>query len=179
MNEEHKGESMEDSAAQETQDKVIEVKESDYQKLVEELNSFKDKYLRLFAEFDNARKRFERDKDEFAKYAHGEVIVDLLDIVDDLERSFHAVKKQVTDENALHKGIEMVIARMNDLLKKYDVKPMDCVGKAFDPHCHEPLMQVETSDHPDGTIVEEFQKGYTLGGRVVRTAKVKVAKNEK
>jgi len=179
MNQENKEHSTDNLSSAESEEKIIQIKEADYQKLVEELNSFKDKYLRLYAEFDNARKRFERDKDEFAKFAHGEVIIDLLDIIDDLERSFDAVKKQTAEANALHKGIEMVIGRMNDLLKKYDVKRIDCIGKPFDPHCHEPLMQVETDDHSDGTVVEEFQKGYTLGGRVVRTAKVKVAKNNK
>ena len=161
----------------EGQEELIQVSAAEYQKLLEELGSFKDKYLRLYAEFDNARKRFERDKDEFAKYAHAQVIVDVLGIVDDLERSFEAVKKKAADEDALHKGIDMVIGRMKDILKKYDVRPMESVGQPFDPHCHEPLMQVETNDYPDGTVVEEFQKGYTLGGRVVRTARVKVAKN--
>ena len=177
MNEENNEQSPEILDSSQAQEELIQVSAAEYQKLLEELGSFKDKYLRLYAEFDNARKRFERDKDEFAKYAHAEVIVDVLGIVDDLERSFEAVKKNSADEDALHKGIDMVIGRMKDLLKKYDVKPMECIGKPFDPHCHEPLMQVETNEHPDGTVVEEFQKGYTLGGRVVRTAKVKVAKN--
>ena len=179
MNKENKEQSPETSSLPDGQEELIQVKAAEYQKLVEELNSFKDKYIRLYAEFDNARKRFERDKDEFAKYAHAQVIIDVLGIVDDLERSFEAVKKNAADEDALHKGIDMVIGRMKDLLKKYDVVPIKSVGKLFDPHCHEPLMQVETTDYPDGVVVEEFQKGYTLGGRVVRTAKVKVAKNNK
>ena len=68
---------------------------------------------------------------------------------------------------------------MRELLKSYDVKPVDSVGKKFDPNCHEAMMQAESPEHEDGTIIEEFQKGYWLGDRVVRTAKVKVAKNNK
>ena len=69
----------------------------------------------------------------------------------------------------------MVMAHIYDLLKKNDVKPIESVGKAFDPHCHEALMQVEAKEHDDGVVVEEFQKGYYLGEKVIRTAKVKVA----
>ena len=73
----------------------------------------------------------------------------------------------------------MVFDNMRELMKKYDVKPIASVGKAFDPNMHEPLLHEETAEVPDGQVMEEFQKGYTLAGRVVRTAKVKVAKNIK
>ena len=160
-------------------EKILQVKADEYQKIVEEAAAYKDKFVRLFAEFDNARKRHERERAELIKYAHEEVIVELLGIVDDLDRSIEAVKKKVGADDPLVKGIDMVANRMHELLKKYDVKPMDVVGKVFDPHSHEVLMQIESVDHPDGTVVQEFQKGYTLGDRVVRTAKVKVAKNNK
>jgi molecular chaperone GrpE len=137
----------------------------------------KDKYVRLLAEFDNMRKRHERDRQELIKYAHEEVIIECLKLYDDLERSLNAFKaKEGLDAN-LVKGLEMIFKNMQSLMTKYDVKPIESVGKPFDSACHEPLMQQETNDVPDGQIVEEFEKGYTLGGRVVRTAKVKVAKN--
>ncbi len=147
--------------------------------LKEQLATEKDKYVRLLAEFDNMRKRQERERAEIIKYAHEEVIIECLKIYDDLERSLAAFKaKEGTDPN-LVKGLHMVFENMRELMNKYDVKPIESVGKKFDPCCHEALLQEETCEYPDGQIIEEFQKGYTLAGRVVRTAKVKVAKNVK
>ena len=140
-------------------------------------DGYKDKYVRLLAEFENARKRAERERFETIKYAHEEIVVELLGIFDDLQRALAAAKAQANSDAAVVKGLEMVAMNLQDLLKKYGVAPIEAVGKPFDPHAHEPLMQVETTEHPDGQVVEEFQKGYTLSGRVVRTAKVKVAKN--
>ncbi len=154
----------------------IVIKEADYRKLAEEAASFKDKYVRVLAEFDNARKRHDRDRAELIKYAHEEVIIETLGIYEDLERSLESAKK-FSDDKTTIKGLEMVVNKMRELLKKYDVKPVESVGKKFDPTCHEAMMQFETNEHEDGTIVEEFQKGYWLGSRIVRTAKVKVAKN--
>lgn len=137
----------------------------------------KDKYVRLLAEFDNMRKRHERDRMDLIKYAHEEVIIECLKLYDNLERSLNAFKaKEGTDAN-LVKGLEMVFNNMKELMTKYEVKPIDSVGKPFDPNAQEVLLQQETTEFPDGVVMEEFEKGYTLGGRVVRTAKVKVAKN--
>ena len=137
----------------------------------------KDKYVRLLAEFDNMRKRHERDRQELIKYAHEEVIIECLKLYDDLERSLNAFKaKESTDANLI-KGLAMVFNNMKDLMAKYDVKTIVSVGKPFDPNAQEVLMQQETTEVADGIVMEEFEKGYTLGGRVVRTAKVKVAKN--
>ena len=140
-------------------------------------DGYKDKYVRLLAEFDNARKRAERERFETIKYAHEEIVVELLGIFDDLQRALAAATAQAGSDPAVVKGLEMVAMNLQDLLKKYGVAPIDAVGKPFDPHVHEPLMHMETTAHPDGQVIEEFQKGYTLSGRVVRTAKVKVAKN--
>jgi len=138
----------------------------------------KDKYVRLLAEFDNMRKRHERDRMELIKYAHEEVIIECLKLYDDLERSLNAFKMKDGMDANLVKGLEMVFKNMKDLMTKYDVKPIESVGKAFDPNAQEVLLQQETSDFPDGVVMEEFEKGYTLGGKVVRTAKVKVAKGK-
>ena len=114
---------------------------------------------------------------ELIKYAHEEVIVESLKIYDDLERSLAAFKANEGTDANLIKGLQMVYDSLRDLMHKYDVKPIEVVGKIFDPNAHEALMIVEGNEHPDNTVVEEFQKGYTLAGRVVRTAKVKVQKN--
>lgn len=161
-----------------TQAENVVLSAAEYQKLVEDLTAYKDKYIRILAEFDNARKRNERDRAELIKYAHEEVIIEVLSLHEDLERSLDSSKKFGADPNLI-KGLEIVVGKMRELLKKYDVKPVESVGKKFDPVCHEAMMQVESQEHEDETIVEEFQKGYWLGDRVVRTAKVKVAKNIK
>lgn len=150
--------------------------ESDDQKLRNELAEYKDKYVRLFAEFENARKRNERERGEFVKYANEGLITEFLGIVDDLERTVQAAKANQPDQDVLLKGIEMVFGRMKELLKRNGVQPMKSVGEKFDPHCHEILMLVDSDEHDDGMVIEEFQKGYLLGDKVVRTAKVKVAK---
>ena len=160
------------------EEKMISLKEPEYQKLLADLAESKDKYIRLYAEFDNARKRTEREKAEFIKYANQELIADFLDILDDLERSIEAAKASHEDYAAFLKGIEMVMAHVYDLLKKNDVKPIEAKGKMFDPHCHEALMQEERDDLAEGTVIEEFQKGYLLGSRVIRTNKVKIAKKK-
>ena len=143
-------------------------------------DGYKDKYVRLLAEFENARKRQERERSQIIKYAHEEIVVELLDVFDDLERALAAAKaKEGGVGTGVVKGLEMVAMKLQDLLKKYGVAPIEAVGKPFDPHMHEPLMHEASGEHPDGHVMEEFQKGYTLSGRVVRTAKVKVAKNTK
>ncbi|HLF17971.1 MAG TPA: nucleotide exchange factor GrpE [Candidatus Omnitrophota bacterium] len=160
-------------------DKVIEIKESEYKALVEEAASYKDKYIRLYAEFENARKRMEREKLEFLKYANEEIIGEFLNILDDLERSVAAAQAKHEDYQAFLKGIEMVMAHVYEMLKKNGVKAVEAKGKQFDPHHHEVLMQEESKDHEDGTVIEEFQRGYIYNDKVIRTAKVKVAKNIK
>ncbi len=159
-------------------EKMLEIKEVDYKKLQDELAQTKDKYVRLYAEFENARKRMERERQEFIKYANEELIAEFLDILDDLERSVQAAQTKHEDYDAFLKGIELVMAHVYELLKKNGVKSIVAKGKKFDPHCHEVLMQEETDQADDGVVLEEFQKGYFLGDHVVRTSKVKVAKKK-
>ena len=169
-----------DENAEQSQEEVLSDKQSqpnELEVLKEQLEAEKDKHVRLLAEFDNMRKRHQRERQELIKYAHEEVIIECLKLYDDLERSLNAFKtKEGTDGNLI-KGLEMVFNNMRELMNKYDVKPIESVGKAFDHNTQEVLTQQETEDFPDGVVIEEFEKGYTLGGRVVRTAKVKVAKN--
>lgn len=166
------------SDAVQENDKTVLLKESEHKRLLAEAAEYKDKYLRLYAEFENARKRMERDKAEFLRYANQELLADFLDILDDLERSLEAAKAKHEDYDAFLKGIEMIMAHVYDLLRKNDVAPIEAKGKQFDPHCHEALMQEERDDVEEGIVVDEFQKGYMLGERVLRTNKVKVAKKK-
>ena len=157
-------------------DKEIKIKESEHARLIEETAKYKDQYVRLYAEFENARKRMEREKQDFIRYANEELIVEFLTILDNLERSVESARTNHQDYTAFVKGIELVMAHIHDMLKKNGVKPIEAKGKMFDPHSHEVLMQEESDKYEDGLVLEEFQKGYFLGGKVVRTAKVKVAK---
>lgn len=159
-------------------EKYIEIKEAEYLKLVNEVKEFKDKYMRLYAEFDNARKRMDREKQEFIKYANEGLIIELLGVLDSLELSMKAARDNHNDYEAFLKGIEMVMANTYEILKKNGVKPIKALGQPFDPHCHEVLMQEDTDEHDDGIVLEEFQKGYQLGERVIRTVKVKTARRK-
>lgn len=139
-----------------------------------------DRLLRLQAEFENAKKRMERERVEFMRFANEEIIADLLSIVDDLERAIHTVKNSEHSSSFL-KGLELILGRLKGLLKENGLKEIEAMGKPFDPIQHEAVMQVESEDEPEGIIVEELQRGYLLNDRVLRPAKVKVvaAKTQK
>lgn len=141
----------------------------------EELKEYKDKYIRLYAEFDNARKRMERERAEFIKYANEGLLTEFLTILDNLELSVNAARAKHEDYQAFLKGIEMVLAHTYDLLRKNGISAIEAKGKLFDPNAHEVLMQ-EESKEKENTVLEEFQKGYRFHDKVIRTAKVKLAK---
>lgn len=160
-------------------EKIVTLKEAEYLKLKEEADKAKehwDKALRLQADFENTRKRLEREKNDFVKFANEGIILELLNILDDLERAVNLAESKHQDLTAFLKGVEMILAHLYELLKEYGVKPIEAEGKIFDPACHEALMQVEDKEKPEHTIIEELQKGYLLNDRVIRTAKVKVSK---
>jgi len=166
---------------QKEEEKTVALKESEYLKLKEEADRAKeywDKLLRLQADFDNTRKRLEREKQDFVKFANEGIILELLNVLDDLERTVELAQSQHQDLSNFLKGVEMILAHLYEMLKEYGVKPIEAQGKLFDPHYHEALMQVENKDLPEHTIVEELQKGYLLNDRVIRTAKVKVSKKQ-
>ncbi len=158
---------------------IISLKESEYLKLKEEADKAKeswDRLLRLQADFENTRKRIEKEKQDFVKFANEEIIVELLNVLDDLERTVDLAQSKHQDLAAFLKGVEMILAHLYEMLKEHGVRPVDAEGKIFDPHFHEALMQAENKDVPEHTVLEELQKGYLLNDRVIRTAKVKVSK---
>jgi len=162
-----------------SEEKTVTLKETEYLKLKEDAakaQEYWDKSLRLQADFENTRKRLEKDKQEFVKFANEGIILELLNILDDLERTVGLAQSQHQDLSAFLKGVEMILAHLYEMLKEYGLKPIEAEGKLFDPNYHEALMQVENKDLPEHTVVEELQKGYLLRDRVIRTAKVKVSK---
>lgn len=163
------------------EEKTIILKESEYLALLDEVKKGKesqDKMLRNHADLENTRKRIEREKQEFIKFANEGMVLDLLNVLDDLERSVNLAETSKEDFPAFLKGVEMILAHLYEMLKEYGVKPIEAEGKIFDPHYHEALMQAENKDLAEHTIVEILQKGYLIHERVLRTAKVKVSKKQ-
>lgn len=161
------------------EEKTVMLKESEYLKLKEEAakaSDYWDKILRLQADFENMRKRLEREKQDFVKFANEGIILELLNILDDLERAVNLAETKHEDLPAFLKGIEMILAHLYEMLKEYGVRPIEAQGKLFDPAYHEALMQVEDQSVPEHTVLEEMQKGYMLNDRVIRTVKAKVSK---
>jgi len=155
--------------------KTLSTEES-LKKKQQEYNELWEKYIRTCADFENVRKRLEKEKFDAIKFGNEEIIIELLNILDDLERTVSLTEVKHQDLSTFLKGVEMVLAHLYDMLKEHGVKPIEAEGKIFDPHLHEALMQVEDSKVPEHTVVEELQKGYLLNDRVIRTAKVKVSK---
>jgi molecular chaperone GrpE len=137
-----------------------------------EVADLQDRLLRRQAEFENYRKRNERDRSDFLEYAGMEVVREILPIFDDFER---AVKHETSDDG-YRKGVELIYQRLVDTLKKIGVEPIEVApGTQFDPNLHQAVVRVETEESPDNTILEEFQRGYNFKGKLLRPAMVKVA----
>ena len=165
--------------SQEKEEKLVTLKQAEYLGLLEEAKKGKDgwdKMLRNQADLENTRKRLDREKQEFVKFANEGLILDLLNVLDDLERTVDLAESSKEDLTAFLKGVEMILAHLYEMLKNHGVKPIEAEGKIFDPNFHEALMQVENKELPEHTIIEVLQKGYLIHGRVLRTAKVKVSK---
>ena len=136
-----------------------------------ERDELKDTLQRRQAEFDNFRKRTERERQEQIQYASMEVVGDVLPILDDFERALTAD----TNSPEYAKGVQMIYQRMAESLKRTGLEPIDAAGKPFDPHLHQAIERVETNDSPDNTVLGEFQKGYHFKGKLLRPSMVRVA----
>jgi molecular chaperone GrpE len=149
--------------------------ESVVKNLTDENASLKDQYLRKAADYENFRKRMFREKDEAVLFANQNLIVDMVSIVDDLDRAIDSASR-MKDFQTLFQGIEMTRKKFLGLLEnKYSLKQFESIGKPFDHHVHEAVMMEHRDDVAEPTVVEEFMKGYLLNNRVIRTTKVKVA----
>jgi molecular chaperone GrpE len=181
--EEHKNnqkntEECKNSQIKDEKEQMVTLRGAEYLALLEEVKKGKEsweKMLRNQADLDNTRKRLDREKQEFVKFANEGLILDLLNVLDDLERTVDLAESGKEDLNAFVKGVEMILAHLYEMLKNHGVKPIEAEGKIFDPNFHEALIQ-EHKDLPEHTIIEVLQKGYLIHGRVLRTAKVKVSK---
>jgi molecular chaperone GrpE len=130
-----------------------------------------DRLLRARAEFDNARRRAERDRSDFVQFAAMDVVRNLLPVLDDFERA----RKVETADKEYAKGVELIYQRFLDSLKKLGLEPIETEGKQFDPNHHEAVQRVQTEDAEDQAILGELQRGYNFKGKLLRPAWVKVA----
>jgi molecular chaperone GrpE len=145
--------------------------------LATERDELKDRLLRLTAEFDNYRKRVDRERRELSEAASADLIRDLLPIIDDLERAMAASRADTANQDtALLRGVELTHRQLLDQLRRRGVEPITAVGQLFDPELHESVAAEPAAGVPDGEILEEFRRGYRVAGRLLRPSMVKVAK---
>ena len=154
-----------------TKSKLFKKKKDEKDEKIEELS---DKLLRQMAEFDNFRKRTEKEKSAMYEIGAKDIIEKLLPVVDNFERGFQSVAEE-DKEDAFVTGMEMVYKQLMTMLEGVGVKPIEAVGKEFNPDLHNAVMHIEDEAVGDNIIVEEFQKGYTYRDSVVRYSMVKVA----
>ena len=144
--------------------------------LEKEIGDYKDKFLRKAAEFENYKRRVENDQVNLLKYAAESVIIKLLPVIDDFERSLVHIK-DAKDVESIAEGIKMVYDKLMKILADQGVKPIEAVGKPFDVHYHEAIMQMNAENAEPHTVVEEFEKGYMYKDRVIRHTKVAVSED--
>jgi molecular chaperone GrpE len=144
--------------------------------LRKERDALQDRLLRNAAEFDNYRKRIDRERREHADHAAAGLLSDMLPIVDDLERALQAPAG--SDGAAYRKGVELIHRQMLDLLRRRGVTPLEVTGADFDPRFHQSVASDVSDAHREGEIIEELRRGYMLGDRLLRAAMVKVATRE-
>ena len=143
--------------------------------LQQQRDDYYDRLLRKIAEFDNYRKRTERERQAFAEATTAEVMEELLPLVDDLDRALQAEANSETAE-AYRRGVELIYKQLQEILRRRGVTAIEAVGKDFDPHFHQSVSHEPAPDRREGEVIEEFRRGYMLGDRLLRPSMVKVAK---
>jgi molecular chaperone GrpE len=159
------------SLAQEIEKLAVELEQKT--KEAEEAN---DKYRRTYADFENYRKRMQRDQADFRKYANEQMAVELLTVLDHLGLALKHACEAPEKSEGLQQGVEMVYKQFRDLLEKFGITPFKAEGEPFNPAKHEAMMQVETGDVPENMVVQVFQDGYLYHEKILRHAKVGVSK---
>ncbi len=151
------------------------VEESELEKAQRETRGNYDKFLRVFAEFENYKKRMERERAEFIKYANEGLIKDFLGVVDNFERAVEQAGEN-TQAEGLVQGMKMILKQFKEIHEKYGVREIQALGEPFDPNLHAAMMHEVSNDHDENTVIGELQKGYILKDRLLRPTLVKVSK---
>jgi len=159
----------------------VTIKKAELIKLKEDSKKLKeqhDKYLRSMADYENAKKRLEKEKENSVKFSNENLIGNLLPVIDDFERALSSADEAKDFKNTIA-GVKIIKNQFFSVLKSQGLEQIKAEGERFDPNLHEAIGFVETKDHPDNTIVEVLQSGYLFKERLIRPAVVKIAKNHK
>lgn len=161
----------------ETKGNNSDVTQETISNLQKELEAMKERYLRLYAEFENYKKKVQKDKEELIKYSNESLIFEILPIVDSIEMAIkHSIEAQKEGVNALRQGVENTLREIYRTLEKFGVQPIEAKDKPFNPNLHHAMSQIERDDLDENTVVEEFRKGYMLKDKVIRPSLVVVSK---
>ena len=155
----------------ETLEGRLEALTAERDKLLCEKAEAEDRLLRAHAEFDNARRRLERDRSEYLQFAATDLVRQILPVLDDFERAL----KAETADREYAKGVELIYQRLSEILRRMGLEPIQTAGQRFDPNQHQAVQRVETKDAEDQAILDEFQRGYNFRGKLLRPAMVRVA----
>jgi len=165
----------EQSACKEEEQKSLDL-DKEIEALKKEAKDFKHKYLHLLADAENARKRLSKDRDEIVQRTIRGLILDFLHPVDHMENALKYTEDASDEVKHWAAGFKMILGQFQDVLASNGVKSFDSVGKEFDPHLHHAVEMIETTEYPPGMVVEESIRGYAMGNKPLRPARVKVSK---
>jgi len=165
----------------ENKEEISQIEETtqveDIERLKGELSEWKDKYLRLYADFENYKRLMAKDKEEVIKYSNEKIMKELLSVIDHLELALqHASNSTDTSVSALAEGVNMTLKEFKSILEKFGLVSIEAIDKPFDPYLHHAMSQVETDEVDENTVIAEYRKGYMLKERVLRAALVGVSK---
>lgn len=178
LSDDSQGEEAEEAKAQE-EDSISEEQEKISQESVKTEEDYKSKFFYLAAEMENMKRRFDREKDSLIKFGNEKVLGGLLEVVDNLDRTVEAISNDEDEKiKNIYSGIEMVRTQFLSVLKSNGLEQVQAIGEVFDPNFHEAMAQQPAPEKQDQEIIQVYQNGYTLNGRLLRPAKVVIAKND-
>jgi molecular chaperone GrpE len=163
--------------AEEKVDDPIKKMETRIEELEKDVEGNYDRFVRVTADFENYKKRMTREMSDLRKFANENILKDMLAVVDNLERAIESGSKNDSSKKTLIEGVEITLKDLFRMFEKYGVKDFKSEGEPFDPVFHQAMMQEQTNEYPDNTVLNELQKGYTIHGRLLRPAMVVVARN--
>lgn len=169
-------EAKEEEETQQQEPIEVTITDIELEQLRNEAREYKEKYLRVLAESENARKRLQKEREEMIQYALQNLICDFLMPIDQMENALNHTGKMSDEVRNWSVGFQMILSHFKDVLSNNNVHGFTSVGKAFDPHIHEAIEMVETNEHPENIVVEENVRGYKMGDKIIRPARVKVSK---
>ena len=156
----------------------VQKEQDDLNRIIEEkqkeIDEYKNRWLRAQADFENYRKRTQRDIQDIYLYAGEELVKDILPVLDNFERALDSVQEK---DDALYRGVELIYQQFIKILEKHEIKEIEALGKPFDPTYHDAVMMVESQEYGADTVAEVMLKGYMYHSKVIRPSMVKVSKN--